>query len=45
MAFALTHGKGRVFQSTLGHDLRALQTAGTRKLYLQGTLWAAGISN
>lgn len=42
MAFAITPGKGRVFNSPLGHDLRALQSAGARKLFLQGTLWAAG---
>jgi uncharacterized protein len=42
MAFVRTPGKGRVFNSPLGHDLRALQSAGARKLFLQGTLWAAG---
>lgn len=45
MAFTLTPGKGRVFQSPLGHDLGALESQGTRALYLQGTLWAAGITN
>lgn len=43
MAIALSPGKGRVFQSPLGHDLGALKTPGTRALYLQGTRWAAGI--
>ncbi len=42
MAFVLTPGKGRVFHSPLGHDLGALEANGTRTLYLQGTLWAAG---
>jgi type 1 glutamine amidotransferase len=42
MAFVLTPGKGRVFNSPLGHDLGALESNGTRALYLQGTLWAAG---
>jgi type 1 glutamine amidotransferase len=43
MAFALTPGKGRVFHSPLGHDLGALEAQGARALYLQGTLWAAGL--
>lgn len=45
MAFVLTPGKGRVFNSPLGHDLGALVSNGTRSLYLQGTLWAAGITH
>jgi type 1 glutamine amidotransferase len=45
MAFVLTPGKGRVFQSPLGHDLGALESQGARTLYLQGSLWAAGITN
>lgn len=45
MAFVLTPGKGRVFHSPLGHDLGALEAQGVRTLYLQGTLWAAGITN
>lgn len=44
MAFVLTPGKGRVFNSTLGHDLRALQATGARALYLQGTRWATGLA-
>ncbi len=45
MAFVLTPGKGRVFHSPLGHDLQSLQPDGTRQLYLQGTRWAAGLTN
>jgi len=45
MAFVHRPGKGRVFHSPLGHDLRALQAEGTRQLYLQGTRWAAGREN
>ena len=45
MAFVLTPGKGRVFHSPLGHDLGALESQGARTLYLQGSLWAAGITN
>lgn len=43
MAFVLTPGKGRVFHSPLGHNLKALEAQGTRDLYLNGTLWAAGL--
>lgn len=43
MAFVLTPGKGRVFHSPLGHNTAALDAEGVRKLYLQGTLWAAGL--
>ncbi|MBP7950861.1 MAG: ThuA domain-containing protein [Verrucomicrobiales bacterium] len=43
MAFTLTPGKGRVFHCTLGHDLKALKSQGTRQLYLRGTQWAAGV--
>ncbi len=45
MAFVLTPGKGRVFHSPLGHDTQALKAEGARKLYLQGTRWAAGVTN
>jgi type 1 glutamine amidotransferase len=45
MAFVLTPGKGRVFHSPLGHDLGALESQGARTLYLQGTLWTAGITD
>jgi type 1 glutamine amidotransferase len=43
MAFILNPGKGRVFNSPLGHDLGALKAQGTRNLYLNGTRWAAGL--
>ena len=43
MAFVLTPGKGRVFNSPLGHNLGALKAQGARDLYLKGTLWAAGL--
>lgn len=43
MAFVLHPGKGRVFHCPLGHNLGALEAEGVRKLYLQGTLWAAGL--
>jgi len=43
MAFVLTPGKGRVFNSPLGHNLAALHAQGVRDLYLHATLWAAGL--
>jgi type 1 glutamine amidotransferase len=43
MAFILQPGKGRVFNSPLGHDLGALKAQGARDLYLNGTRWAAGL--
>ena len=43
MAFILNPGKGRVFNSPLGHDLGALKAQGVRDLYLNGTRWAAGL--
>lgn len=43
MAFVHTPGKGRVFHSPLGHDLKALNDQVAR-LYLHGTLWAAGLT-
>jgi type 1 glutamine amidotransferase len=44
MAFVLTPGKGRVFHSTLGHDIKAFNAPGARALYLQGTRWATGLA-
>lgn len=37
-------GKGRVFVSTLGHDVPALTNPGTAELYRRGTAWAAGLT-
>jgi type 1 glutamine amidotransferase len=36
-----TFGKGRVFHLILGHDGRALKSAGTSALLARGTEWAA----
>ena len=44
MAFVHTPGKGRVFNSPLGHNLGSLKARGVRDLYLKGTLWAAGLT-
>jgi uncharacterized protein len=43
MAFVLTHGKGRVFHTTLGHDVKAFTMPGTSELIRRGAAWAAGI--
>jgi type 1 glutamine amidotransferase len=36
-------GDGRVFVSTLGHDVAALTNPGTAECYRRGTAWAAGL--
>jgi type 1 glutamine amidotransferase len=43
MGFVLEPGKGRVFHCTLGHDVNALRSEGTRALYLRAALWAVGL--
>ena len=42
MAFTLEYGQGRVFLSTLGHDVKAFNDA-VGQLYRRATAWAAGI--
>ena len=37
----LTYGKGRVFHTTLGHDVAALKCAGFAATFQRGTEWAA----
>ena len=41
MAFVLSYGKGRVFHSVLGHDVKAFEPEGVGVLYRRGTLWTA----
>jgi uncharacterized protein len=41
MALVKTYGKGRVFHTPLGHDLRAMQDPGFMLLTARGTEWAA----
>jgi type 1 glutamine amidotransferase len=41
-AFVFEPGKGRVFLSTLGHDVRAYAAKEVQQLYRQGAAWAAG---
>ena len=38
---ALSYGKGRVFHTTMGHDLTALNCVGFITTYQRGTEWAA----
>ena len=44
MAFAFRYGKGRVFHTPLGHDVKALKMPGVSELIRRGTAWAAGQS-
>jgi type 1 glutamine amidotransferase len=43
MAFVFTYGRGRVFHSVLGHDVKALENPPVAELYRRGTAWAAGL--
>ncbi|NQT38045.1 MAG: ThuA domain-containing protein [Planctomycetes bacterium] len=43
MAFVFTHGKGRVFNSPLGHDVKAIEMPGVAELTRRGTAWTAGL--
>ena len=42
MAFAFDYGKGRVFHTPLGHDVKAIQMPGVAELIRRGCLWVAG---
>jgi type 1 glutamine amidotransferase len=41
MLLTIPYGKGRVFHTTLGHDVTALQCAGFATTFQRGTEWAA----
>jgi len=41
MLMVLSYGKGRVFHTTLGHDVAALSCVGFMTTYQRGTEWAA----
>lgn len=41
MLMALSFGKGRVFHTTLGHDVAAMSCVGFATTYQRGTEWAA----
>jgi len=42
MALTLQYGKGRVFNTPMGHDVKALKTPEVAELIRRGTVWAAG---
>ena len=42
-AFVYEPGQGRVFMSTLGHDVQAFEAREVCRLYRQGVAWAAGL--
>jgi type 1 glutamine amidotransferase len=42
MAFVYNFGKGRVFQTVLGHDEASLRVPGTAALVRRGAVWTAG---
>lgn len=42
MAFTHTYGKGRVFLTTLGHDVKGFTNSVVPQLLRQGCAWAAG---
>jgi uncharacterized protein len=44
MAFVLKFGKGRVFHSPLGHDVKAFEAPGVQELFRRGTAWAAKLT-
>lgn len=44
MAFAFRFGRGRVFHTPLGHDVKAIEMPGTAALIRRGSAWAAGLS-
>jgi len=41
MLMALSYGKGRIFHTTLGHDINALSCVGFVTTFQRGTEWAA----
>jgi type 1 glutamine amidotransferase len=41
MLMVLSYGKGRVFHTTLGHDVAALSCVGFMTIFQRGTEWAA----
>jgi type 1 glutamine amidotransferase len=41
MLFTIQYGKGRVFHTTLGHDVAAMRCVGFIATFLRGTEWAA----
>ena len=44
MAIELQYNRARVFNTTMGHDVKALKVPGTAELIRRGTAWAANIA-
>ena len=44
MAFVLNYGKGQVFHSALGHDVKAVTNPDAAELLRRGCAWAAGLT-
>jgi type 1 glutamine amidotransferase len=44
MAFVLNYGKGRVFHTALGHDVKAITNPNVAELFRRGCAWAAGLT-
>lgn len=44
MAFAFSYGKGRVFHSALGHDVKAISNPDAAELFRRGCAWAATLT-
>jgi type 1 glutamine amidotransferase len=42
--WTVAYGKGRVFHTTLGHDVRAMSTPGFVETFTRGAEWAAGVA-
>jgi len=45
MAFTLEYGKGKVFHSVLGHDVKALELEPVQKLFRHACAWAGGLES
>ena len=43
MAFEMQYNRARVFNTTLGHDVKALTVPGTAELIRRGAAWSAAI--
>jgi type 1 glutamine amidotransferase len=44
MGFVLNYGKGRVFHSVLGHDVKAFAAPGVGELFRRAAAWSAGLT-
>jgi type 1 glutamine amidotransferase len=42
MALTVRYGRGRVFNTPMGHDVKALRVPEVAELIRRGTAWAAG---